>query len=294
MATQTSSLGNLEYAQNVIINQAKFTAESEAPCKGLVNHFKLSKGQSTLRLPKVGQATMDNLVEGIDIVQEQDIGLSYQDLVTGEVGGKFILTRKLMEQFNEDVFKLVGKQMGDAMARKTDEDIIALFSALNGGTTLGADNVNFSLRNATAVVNFAFAHLYPSPIKIVMHPNALGWLTRSAAGIGASYYQGIISEEQADTLRKFWKVNLNGVNMYWDANIDKIAGTDSGYGAIFGSNCMAYLSGWEPEVEREKDISLRAWEVVMTTDYGVYEIDDAYGAPLRYEIGDMSTSSTST
>ena len=294
MATQTSSLGNLEYAQNTVIAKARFTAESEAPCKALVEHFTLGKGQSTLRIPDVGQATMANLVDGVDIVDTQDIGLNYTDLTTGEVGGKFILTRKLIDQFNEEIFAMIGRQLGEGMARKVDEDIIALFSALNGGTTLGADNINFSLRNAMAVVAFARANLYPNPLNIVHHPNALSLLTRSIVGVGASYYQGIISSQQEANLRKFWRANIDGANLFMDANIDKIAGADSGYGAIFGSGCMAYLSGWEPEIEREKDISLRAWEVVMTSDYGVYEIKDTYGAPLRYEIGNLSTSSTST
>jgi hypothetical protein len=143
-------------------------------------------------------------------------------------------------------------------------------------------------------VAYARAQLYPEPIHIVHHPNSLTWLTRSAVGIGASYYQGIISPEQEANLRKFWKIIIDGVNCFWDSNIDKIAGVDSGYGAIFSKSSMAMLTGWEPEIEREKDISLRAWEVVMTSDYGVFEIDDGYGAPMRYEIGNLTTASTST
>ena len=40
----------------------------------------------------------------------------------------------IKDRENEDAFRIVGKQMGDAVARKKDRDVIALFSALNGGT----------------------------------------------------------------------------------------------------------------------------------------------------------------
>ena len=42
--------------------------------------------------------------------------------------------------------------------------------------------------------------------------------------------------------------------------------------------------------EREKDISLRAWEMVVTADYIAFEIDDERGAPLEYDANDPSTS----
>ena len=30
--------------------------------------------------------------------------------------------------------------------------------------------------------------------------------------------------------------------------------------------------------------------MVITEDYGMFEVDDTKGAPLRYEIGDITTS----
>ena len=93
----------------------------------------------------------------------------------------------------------------------------------------------------------------------------------------------------AELLRNFWKINIDGVNFFWDANIDKVSGYDSGYGAIFSKSAMAFVNGWSPEVEREYDASLRAWELVMVSDYGCFELDDSYGAAMQYEIGALAT-----
>lgn len=289
MGIQTATTGSLEDAQNIVIAQCRFTAESQAPCAQLITKFTLGKGEQQMTVPKVGQMAANALQDGIDIVDSEDIGLTTTDLTTSEVGLKVVLTDKLLRQFNEDVFKLVGKQMGDAMARYKDEAIIALFSALNGGTALGADNKYLSLVNCSACIGTIRAALAPDPIVIVHHPNAIQYLAQSAAAIGSTYYQGILGSLSEELIRKFWKINIDGVNVFWDANIDKIAGYDSGYGAIFSKEAMCMLESQAMTTERERDASLRAWEIVTVSDYGVFELEDKYGAPMQYEIGALTT-----
>lgn len=289
MAVQTATTGNLENAQNIIIAQSRYTAEHNMPTANLVEHFKLPKGNKQLTVPKVGQMTASNLVDGIDIVSSEDIGLTTTDLTTAEVGLKVILTYKLINQFNEDVFRMIGRQMGDAMARKKERDLQALFSALNGGTALGADGNVLNLRAAAGCAVFAKAHKFPTPISIVHHPNATGELAINAAAIGATYYSGILQGLSEELLRNFWVMRISDANVFHSGEIDKISGYDSGYGAVFSKSAMCIIEGWAPLVEREKDISLRGWEVVITSDYGVFELDDGYGAPMQYEIGDIST-----
>lgn len=287
---QTATTGSLQSAQNIVIAGVRYTAESAAPCQNLIERFMLGKGEYQLTIPKVGQATFQDLTDGVDLVDEEDIGLSVTDLTTSEIGAKFILTDKLVRQFNEDVFNVVGRQLGDARARFVDRSIIALFSSLNGGTSLGKDGATLGIQQASALAVRAAADLYPQPISMVHHPNAIGTLARDAAAIGATYYAGILQGLSERLLRRFFRIQINGVNFFWDSNIDKISGVDSAYGAIFSKSAMAMVESHAPTVERERDASLRAWEVVMTQDYGVYEIDDGYGAPARYEIGNLVTS----
>ena len=46
---------------------------------------------------------------------------------------------------------------------------------------------------------------------------------------------------------------------------------------------MAVLKSKETGTERQRDASLRATEVVMTADYGVFELDDDRGVGLTYD-----------
>jgi hypothetical protein len=289
MSIQTATTADLEKASNVVIAKARLTEEYNMPCSNLIEHFKLAKGQKQITVPKAAQMTAANLNDGEDLTDTQDIGLTFTDLTSSEVGLKVILTYKLVNQFSEDVFNMIGRQMGDAMARKKDRDIIALFSGLNGGTALGGDNKEMALSGVAGCVAFAKAHKFISPISIVHHPNAVYYLTRSAAAIGATYYAGILGSLSEDIMRNFWKINVSGVNVFEDGNIDKIAAVDSGYGAVFSKSAMAYVESYNWLKETEKDISLRAYEVVITSDYGCFELDDTLGASCQYEIGDVAT-----
>lgn len=292
MAIQTATTGNLENAQNIIIGQIRYTGEHNDPCRNLIENFKLGKGNKQLTIPKVGQMSAQDLTDGVDLVDSEDIGMTSVDLTCSEVGLKVILTKKLLRQEQEDMFKVVGKQAGDAMSRKVDTDIIALFSALNGGTVLGADNKNLFLSNAAACVGWTKAHKVPRPIAAVHNPNAILFLTKNAAGVGTSSFSGVLGDYAVDKLKDFWKINVGGVSFYEDGNIAKISGYDSGYGAIFSKSAMAFIESQAMEVDREFDASLRAWELVVTSDYGCFEIDDSYGAAMQYEIGDLTTSAT--
>lgn len=292
MPIQTATTGELDHAQGIIIAEMRYTAEHSAPCKSLIDKATLSKGYKQITWPKVGQMDAAALADGVDLVDSEEIGMTYVDLTASEVGLKIILTDKLVRQEQPDVFRVVGRQMGDAIGRKLDRDIIALFSALNGGTTLGVDNGTLLLINAAGCIAFAKANKFPRPISVVHHPNAIATLAMQGAGVGTQYYNGIMQGLPEELLRNFWKIVIDGVNFFEDGNIDKIAGYDSGYGAIFSKNSMVYVEALAPNVERERDASMRGTEVVIVSDYGVFELDDGYGAPMQYEIGAMSTTSS--
>ena len=288
MAIQTATVGNLETVQNIVLAAVRFTAESATPCQNLIEHFTLGKGEKQLTIPKAAAVTFDSLVDGVDIVTSKDIAITTTDLTTAEVGGKFILTDKLIRQFNEDVFTMIGRLGGDAMARKKDKDIIALFGGLNGSTTLGVAGMNLTMINAIGCVSKAAALMYPEPVSVVHHPNALSTLAKAAMAVGMTYYAGIMQGLSEELLRRFFKIQINGVNFFWDANIVPDS-SDDGVGAIFSKSAMAILESQAMNVERERDASLRAWEVVTVADYGVFEIDDGYGAPMTYDCAALAT-----
>jgi len=292
VTTQTATTGELDHAQGIIIEKARYTMEHSMPVINLVEHFRLTKGNKQVTVPKVAQMTAVGLTDGVDLVDTEDINMTTTDLTASEIGLKVILTDKLVRQLNEDVFGIVGRQMGDAVARKKDTDAIALFSALNGGTALGADNAYLKMANAQGCAAWAKANKLPQPIYFVHHPYCIGYLAGTAATSFATYPMPRGLSE--DLLKDFYRgIVLNGVGFFEDGNIEKIGGGvtyDSAYGAVFSKSAIAYLESVAFNTERERDASLRGTEVIVTADYGLFELDDDYGAPCQYEIGALSTS----
>jgi len=290
---QTATTGNLENAQKIIIGAARYTEEHNAPALALIEQFSLPNGAKQVTVPKVGQMTMSDLQDGVDIVDEEDIGMTTVDLTASEVGAKVILTDKLVRQAADNVFSMIGRQLGDGMARKKDTDVIALWPNLNGGTVLSADNQTFSTANVHAAISRAKANKFGNQLYIIHHPNAVAELSKaSATTADTAAAGGLTNGWSVDLLQNFYSGlrPINGVSIFEDGNIGKISSTDSGYGVIADKTAMAALNSVDTRTERQRDASLRATEVVMTSDYGVFELDDSRGAAFRAEIGDLSFS----
>lgn len=296
MAIQTATTGDLEQAQNIVIAAWRYTAENNAPCFNLIDHFTLGAGEKQYTFPKVGQATFLGLVDGVDMVDSQDIGLTYVTATPSEVGAKFILTDKLVRQASEDAFTVIGRQLGDGFTRKREGDIITLFASLD--YAWGADNAPLGMTQASGIVTLAAVYNFMPPIFVIHHPNAMGTLTKSNVGMltnlgavpsTAVAVSAITSQQQVSKLANFFVMSLNGATFYQTAAIPKIGATDSGYGTIASKGAMAIVESKAPYTARERDESLRATEVVMISDYIAVEVDGLMGASARYEIGNIRT-----
>ena len=290
---QTATTGNLESASKIIISTARYTEEHNAPALALIEPFSLPKGAKSVTVPKVSQMSMSDLVDGQDIIDEEDIGMTTVSLTASEVGAKVIVTDKLLREQVTNVFSMIGRQLGEGMARKKDNDVIALWPNLNGGTSLGLDGRSMSTANTHAIISNAKASKFGSQLYIIHHPNAVAVLSKaSATTADTAAAAGLTNGWSVDLLQNFYSGlrPINGVSIFEDGNIEKISGQDSGYGVIADKTAMAYLSSVDTRQERERDASLRAWEIVMTADYGVFELDDTRGASVIFEIADLATS----
>ena len=286
---QTATTGNLENAQRIILAAARYTEEHNAPAMALIESFDLPKGAKQVTVPKVGQMSMTDLQDGIDIVDEEEIGMTTVDLTASEVGAKVILTDKLVRQAADNVMSIVGRQLGDGMARKKDTDVHSLYSGLNGGTTLGAAAATMSLANVAGAIAYTKANKFGSQVYILQHPNAVFDIANTAVTASSTY--PVPAGWSEDLLGNFFSGlrPLNGVPIFEDGNLS-VDSSDDAVGVIADKSALAVLKSVDTRTERQRDASLRATELVMTADYGVFELDDSRGAPLTFDAAAPSTS----
>jgi hypothetical protein len=284
---QTATTGNLESAQKIIIASSRYTEEHNAPAMALIESFSLPKGAKQVTVPKVGQMSMSDLTDGQDIVDEEDIGMTTVDLTASEVGAKIILTDKLIRQSAENVMSIVGRQLGDGMARKKDNDVTALYSGFS--TDLGAAGRSMSLANLSAVVAYAKGNKFGSQVYVNHHPFTVWDIANTAVTASSTY--PVPKGWSEDLLGDFFSGlrPLNGVPIFEDGNIS-IDSSDDAIGVVADKSALAVLKSVETRTERQRDASLRATELVMTSDYGVFELDDSKGAALTLDAGTPATS----
>ena len=283
---QTATTGSLENAQRIIIATARYTEEHNAPAMALIEQFNLPSGSKQVTVPKVGSMTMSDLTDGMDIVDEESIGMTTVDLTASEVGAKIIITDKLARQSAENVFSIIGRQLGDGMARKKDADVLALYSGFS--TDIGAAGRSMSLANVSATVAYAKGKKFGSNVYIVQHPFAVWDIANTAVTASTTY--PVPAGWSADLLGNFFSGlrPMNGVPIFEDGNIT-IDSNDDAVGVCADKSALAVLKSVDTRTERQRDASLRATEVVITADYGVFELDDSKGVALTLDAGTPAT-----
>jgi len=235
--------------------------------------------------------TAVRLTEGVDLVNTENIGMTTNDVSPTEAGLKVIITDKLARQENESVFSMVGQQMGQAMGRLMERDAIALFTALSGGAHYGATGEPFNLTNLGACIANARAAKFGSKLVIIHHPNAI-YAVVSAALVAAapSWSGGPLSGFSEALLKDFYAFSISGVPVFQTAEIDEVSGQDYGTGAIFDPTAaLGMLTSKGLSSATQRDESLRATEVISVADYIAFELDDARGAGLDYDVDAPST-----
>jgi len=277
---QTATTGNLENAQRIILASARYTEEHNAPALALIESFTLPKGAKQVTVPKVAQMSMSDLVDGQDIIDEEEIGMTTVDLTAAEVGAKVILTDKLVRQAADNVMTMVGRQLGDGMARKKDNDVTALYSGFS--VDLGASGREFDIANVAAAVAYAKGSNFGTQLYINHHPFTVFDLAKEAAGTAATY--PMTPGWSQDLLGNFWSGirPIFGVPIFEDGNITRTTAAAT-VGVIADKSALAVLKSVDTRTERQRDASLRATELVMTADYGVFELDDSRGAALTLD-----------
>lgn len=281
--TQVATTAGLADAQRTIIAVTRYTEQHNTPSYQLIEHMKLKQGEKQVDVPKIGNMSMSDLVDGVDMVDTEEIGMTTVSLSVSETGMKVIITDQLVAQSQPSVFTMIGRQMGEGNARKKDTDVQALYPNLNGGTSLGAAAKNMSVANfAGAIATGKGRATNPcNPTYAVQHPWAVYDFVTGATAIGSANHWP--EDMQKDKLNKFYSnKSFNGVMLFESGNLVPDSGDDV-IGCLAEKGAMVALESLSQKVERQRDASLRGTEVVMTSRYGVFELDDSRGYPLTFD-----------
>tara|TARA_R110002012_G_scaffold113112_2_gene259074 strand:+ start:1765 stop:2607 length:843 start_codon:yes stop_codon:yes gene_type:complete len=278
MADETTS-STISELYTEIVAEAMFTASEQSIMKGLVRNYTIAGGGKSVEVPIYPTVSASAVSEASDLANTA-INPTSVTITASEVGIMTTLTDLARNSASRNVAQDIGRVFGEAIARKIDLDLTALFDGFSvavGGTgaTLTADTVaqaHANLRNNSVPMN---------DLALVLHPMVAHDLKRGMTNT----YAGLDTDISNEALRSGFIGTLFGVPVFETANMAD-TGTAGDYkGAMFHRDALGLAMMQDLKIEVQRDASLRADEIVATAVYGVAELQDGYGI----EIGADST-----
>lgn len=282
--TQTTDLDGLV---QIIYEAARETSVVTPVMRNVVTDYDIrNKPGNTLYVPKFGILTAEAVAEGEDYNNPQTMGTTKVTAVAAKAKTQVILTDEDIDDQNEDLMRRFGREAGRALAKKDDQDALALFSGFSTGISYA--NTAMGITHFAAAQTQLVAVPVPSTgagdLVCVLHPYQIHALKMSLVN-NSTYGSNLsLAPAEGDIAKRFQANDLWGVTIYQDGNIS-IDGSSDAYGAMFHKEAIGRLTKKPLYIEKERNASQDAWELNAGMRYKYFEVEDTFG---RYILTDAT------
>ena len=274
-ATTTSTLDDLFVN---IVAEARMAAEETSIMRNLVTMYNIgSVAGTTIQVPKYAAVSAASLTEGTDMTSTT-VSTSSVSIAVGEVGVQAFLTDMATMGAGNPAAE-IGQLLGNAIARKIDEDLIALFDGFS--TSLGATTQELTVADVFKAAATLRNNKVNGRLVAVLNPLQAYALKANLTNTFANPNGGDLQNE---AMRNGFVGSIAGVDIYESAHV-AIDGSGDAKGAIFAPEALALAMKRDFVVEPQRDASNRGWELNATAVYGVGELDDTYGVEMYFDAG---------
>jgi hypothetical protein len=187
------------------------------------------------------------------------------------------LTDLARDSASRNVASDIGKLFGEAIAKKVDTDLAALFASFS--TDVGAASTELTadlLFKAQATLRSLNV---PAPYYGVFNPKAIFNLKKTLTNAGYTTSSNAISEIGNEALRNGYVGRIAGIDVFENANIS-IDQYDDSIGGVFHPVSLGLAMKADFKIETQRDASLRGTEIVATVTYGKGVVKSDYGVKL--------------
>ena len=277
MANETTS-STLSELYTEIVAEAQFVAQEQSIMRNLVRNYAISGGGKAVEVPIYSAVSAAAVSEATDL-SNTAIDPSSVTITASEVGVMTTLTDLARNSAPRNVAADVGRLFGEAVAKKQDQDLIALFDGFS--VTLGDGTTAISAASVFNAASTLRANaLNLNDCAVVLHPKIAYDLKANLTNTFANPNSGDLQNE---AMRSGFVGSLAGLRIFETSNMSN-TGTAGDYkGAAMHRDSIALAEMQGLKIETQRDASLRADEIVATAVYGVGEIHDSYGVELHHD-----------
>jgi HK97 family phage major capsid protein len=277
MANESTS-STLSELYTEIVAEAEFVIQEKSIMKNLVKNYTIAGGGKSVEVPIYSAISASAVAEATDL-SNTAVNPTSVTITASEVGVMTTLTDLARNSASRNVAADIGRLFGEGIAKKMDQDLIALFDGFS--TTLGDGTgaiTAASIFNAASTLRSA--GLPVEECSVVLHPKIAydlkSGLTNTFAGVDTD---DLVNE----ALRSGFVGTLAGMPIFETSNMANTGTTGDYKGGAMHKDALAIAMMQDVKIETQRDASLRADEIVATSVYGVGEIHDSYGVELHFD-----------
>ena len=273
MANETTS-STISELYTEIVAEALFVASEQSVMRGLVRNYTIAGGGKSVEVPIFSTVSAAAVNEATDL-SNTAVNPTSVTITASEIGIMTTLTDLARNSSSRNIAADIGKLFGEAIAKKMDQDLTALFdgfsSSIGGaGQELTVDKI------FQAVATLRQANV-PGPYYGVLNPKVAYNVKKNLTNTFVNPNPNDLTNE---ALRTGYIGNIAGVQIFESSNVDGTTDTDNCKGAIFSQDALGLAMMQDLKIETQRDASLRADEIVATAVFGVGELPDSYGVKL--------------
>ena len=278
MANTTSSTLSELYTE--IVAEALFVASERSIMRPLVRNYAVTGGGLSVEVPIYSAVSTAAVSEGSDL-SSTAIDPTSKTITCSEHGIMTTLTDLGRNAAPRNVAADIGRLFGEAIAKKIDKDLTALFGGFS--TTVGSASTVMSASLIFQAVAKLRANSVPAEnLAAVIHPNVAFDLKSGLTNTFANPNAGVGNE----ILRSALVGSIAGVPIFETSNMTDSSGNDPATtgdfkGAVFHPDALGLAMMQDLKIEVQRDASLRADEIVATAVYGVGELNDTNGCEVE-------------
>lgn len=296
MAAGATTTTQIDQAVEKYLAASRYTLqERKGVVAGSVENIQLPENSGpSVNIPKFGTVTTYALTEGVDMTQAQQITDTAMVLTPAEYGAQVVLTDMMLMTVRDEFFAVAGRVLADSFDRQREQtmcDDFDNFSNASGsaGTALGIGNVmagHAAIKYGNPAAGAGRGgEPGPDPIFCVATPAQIHALKKTMSVVyredSSSTNKAML--EKPETAKYQKSFDAAGTTVKQSVNINKDASDDAKLGIFSKQATILVELGANPKAERERDASLRGWEVNFVGRWARGEYNDSWGVEGTYD-----------
>ena len=262
-----------------IVAEALFVANEKSIMRGLVRNFTVpARSGKTIQVPIYPVVTAAAVGEATDLGNTA-VSTNVANLTVSEVGIMATLTDLALNTSKSDVISDLGRLFGEAIAKKIDTDLTALFTGFSTAD-IGAAGTELEVVDLFKAAATLRANSVPGPYYGVFNPKAIYNVKK---GLTNTFDGSRTADLANEAMRTGYVATIAGIQIFETPNVDGTTDTDASINGIFSRDALGLAMMQDLKIETQRDASLRATEVVATAVYGTGELHDSYGQKITAE-----------